>query len=75
MTQHKGGSAMISTVLGVDIGTSSSKGVLVDSSGRIIRSATREHQVNRPISGQVEMGASTWWGRIRADHPRTARTR
>src|ERR1700743_2790410 len=48
-------------VLGVDIGTSSSKGVLVSVDGRIIRTASREHSVSRPAPGQVEMDGETWW--------------
>lgn len=50
----------IATV-GVDIGTSSSKGVLVGLDGRIIRSSVREHAVDRPRPGWVEMDAATWW--------------
>ena len=37
----------VAAVVGVDIGTSSSKGVLVDLDGRVIRSSTREHDVDR----------------------------
>lgn len=48
-------------VLGVDIGTSSSKGVLVDMSGRLVNSATRKHSVERPQPGWVEMDATIWW--------------
>jgi xylulokinase len=47
--------------LGVDIGTSSSKGVLVDPSGRIVASATIAHEVSRPRPGWVEMDARIWW--------------
>lgn len=47
--------------LGVDIGTSSSKGVLVDAAGRILASATRAHDVSRPRPGHVEMDARAWW--------------
>ncbi len=47
--------------LGVDIGTSSSKGVLVDPSGRLMRSTSREHSVSRPRPGHVEMDAAVWW--------------
>ncbi|WP_307858551.1 FGGY-family carbohydrate kinase [Microbacterium flavescens] len=47
--------------LGVDIGTSSSKGVLVDETGRILASATLAHDVSRPRSGWVEMDAAVWW--------------
>lgn len=47
--------------LGVDIGTSSSKGVLVDESGRILATATVAHDVSRPKPGFVEMDARVWW--------------
>ncbi len=48
-------------VLGVDIGTSSSKGVLVALDGRVLATATREHAVARPAPGFVEMPPETWW--------------
>ncbi|MBX3194053.1 MAG: FGGY-family carbohydrate kinase [Microbacteriaceae bacterium] len=48
-------------VLGVDIGTSSSKGVLVATDGRVLASAVREHAVSRPAPGHVEMAPQTWW--------------
>ncbi|MBX3116912.1 MAG: FGGY-family carbohydrate kinase [Cryobacterium sp.] len=47
--------------LGVDIGTSSSKGVIVDESGRVVASAVREHEVSRPRTGHVEMDGRIWW--------------
>lgn len=47
--------------LGVDIGTSSSKGVLVDGDGVILATATRTHEVRRPRTGWVEMDAEVWW--------------
>ncbi len=50
-----------SAYLGVDIGTSSSKGVLVLEDGSLLRSAVREHQVSRPATGHVEMDGQTWW--------------
>ena len=53
--------ARTSTVLGVDVGTSSTKGVLVALDGTILRSAVREHAVQRPAPGQVEMDAEVWW--------------
>ena len=45
----------------MDVGTSSTKGVLVDDRGTVIRSATREHAVDRPHSGWVEMDGRVWW--------------
>lgn len=50
-----------SCTLGVDIGTSSTKGVLVDSAGHVLASATVQHEVSRPRSGHVEMDATVWW--------------
>lgn len=52
----------IRCTLGVDIGTSSSKGVLVDvSDGRVIAQATLAHDVQRPRAGHVEMDGRIWW--------------
>lgn len=48
-------------VLGFDVGTSSSKGVLVDRSGRILATASHRHQVARPEPGRVEMDPAIWW--------------
>lgn len=53
-------------VLGVDIGTSSSKGVLVGTDGAVIATATREHRVERPAPGHVEMDAGIWWDEFAA---------
>lgn len=50
-----------SLVLGVDIGTSSSKGVLVDLEGRIRATTVREHEVSRPHVGWAEMDGMLWW--------------
>lgn len=52
---------MQEVVLGIDIGTSSSKGVLVDFGGRIHATAVRNHEVSRPFPGHVEMDAAIWW--------------
>jgi len=55
---------MTAAVLGVDIGTSSSKGVLVGLDGRLLGSATRGHAVSRPRPGHVEMDGETWWDEL-----------
>ena len=47
--------------LGVDIGTSSSKGVLVDEGGTVLATRVVEHEVDRPRPGWVEMDARIWW--------------
>ncbi|WP_030610567.1 FGGY-family carbohydrate kinase [Streptomyces sclerotialus] len=51
----------LNAVIGVDVGTSSSKGVLVGPDGTLLRSAVREHVVDRPAPGHVEMDATVWW--------------
>jgi xylulokinase len=51
-------------VLGVDIGTSSTKGVLVAADGRVLGTAVREHAVDRPRTGHFEMDAGLWWAEV-----------
>src|SRR5881392_1833198 len=48
-------------VIGVDIGTSSSKGILVALDGTVLHTAVREHAVDRPAPGHVEMPGEVWW--------------
>ena len=52
---------MTRAYLGVDIGTSSSKGVLVDEAGRILDTVVLAHEVRRPHPGHVEMDGQVWW--------------
>ncbi|MEV6036419.1 FGGY-family carbohydrate kinase [Nonomuraea sp. NPDC052116] len=48
--------------LGVDIGTSSSKGVLVASDGTVVATAVREHRTASPRPGWFEHSAQdVWW--------------
>ncbi|MBT2519284.1 hypothetical protein J7E29_17725 [Streptomyces sp. ISL-90] len=49
----------VRAVLGVDIGTSSSKGVLVDFDGAVMRSAVREHSIDRPSARGDPAGSMT----------------
>lgn len=51
----------MSNLLGFDVGTSSSKAVLADTTGRILDSATSPHEVSRPEPGRVEMDPEIWW--------------
>lgn len=53
------------TFLGVDIGTGSSKGVLTDHGGRILRQATRNHVTTNPHPGWFEHDPEqVWWGDV-----------
>lgn len=52
---------------GVDIGTSSSKAVLVSPSGTVVASASRQHAVATPRPGWFEHDPdATWWADARA---------
>lgn len=53
-------------VLGIDIGTSSTKAILVGLDGAVLASARRSHRVDRPAQGLVEMDATVWWGETRS---------
>ena len=54
-------------LLGIDIGTSSSKGVLTRPDGTLVAQAVREHETSTPLPGWVEHDADTvWWQDFRA---------
>ena len=49
-------------LLGLDIGTSSSKGVLATADGRIVARAERPHRLSLPRPGWAEHDAElVWW--------------
>lgn len=50
--------------LGIDIGTSGAKGVLVSPDGAILHATVREHEVDRPHPGHVEMDPRIWWDEL-----------
>ncbi|NGN66900.1 FGGY-family carbohydrate kinase [Streptomyces sp. A7024] len=52
----------MSLLLGIDIGTSSSKGVLTRPDGTLVTQSVREHATSTPRPGWVEHDASSvWW--------------
>lgn len=52
----------LSYLLGIDVGTSSSKAVLTDSTGRIVTSCSVDHEVSMPRAGHFEHDADgVWW--------------
>ena len=56
---------MTELLLGIDIGTASSKGVLVTLDGEVCATATRRHEMSMPRPGQAEMDAEmVWWGDV-----------
>ncbi|MFJ7289904.1 xylulokinase [Curtobacterium sp. AB451] len=48
-------------VLGLDIGTSSTKALLARLDGTVLAEASRRHDVDRPEQGLVEMDGDSWW--------------
>ncbi|UBV45027.1 FGGY-family carbohydrate kinase (plasmid) [Deinococcus taeanensis] len=49
-------------LIGVDVGTYSSKGVLTDLRGTVLRQVTRTHDIHVPQHGHVEQDAdAVWW--------------
>ncbi|HET9892897.1 MAG TPA: FGGY family carbohydrate kinase, partial [Mycobacterium sp.] len=59
---RSGHSSVSSLLLGVDIGTASSKGVLVRDDGTVVATASRAHEVSMPHPGWVEHDAqAVWW--------------
>jgi xylulokinase len=53
---------MTDVVVGLDIGTSSSKAVAVDAGGTIVASVVAEHSIDLPRPGWVEQDAErVWW--------------
>ncbi|MDG4665616.1 FGGY-family carbohydrate kinase [Mycobacterium sp. 236(2023)] len=52
-------------LLGIDIGTGSTKGVLTDLSGTVLATRTIEHAMELPRPGWAEFDAETvWWGEV-----------
>jgi xylulokinase len=52
----------VELLLGIDIGTSSSKGVLATPDGDVVATAERPHRVSMPAPGHVEHDAEeVWW--------------
>jgi xylulokinase len=48
-------------VIGIDICTSSTKGVLIDLAGQVLHTIIKHHDVQQPNPGQVEMDGNIWW--------------
>jgi xylulokinase len=53
----------VDLLLGIDMGTGSTKGVLVDASGSVIASETVSHSMDLPRPGWAEVDAEAMWWR------------
>ncbi len=47
--------------LGIDVGTSGTKAIVIDSAGNIVGDATAEHPVSYPKPGWAEQHPEDWW--------------
>lgn len=58
---------MAELLLGIDVGTYSSKGVLVTPAGEVVKSAVVEHGLDIPQAGWAEQDAdAVWWHDVKA---------
>ncbi len=48
-------------LLGIDLGTSGTKTVLFDRTGKAVASATREYPLSQPENGWAEQAPQDWW--------------
>jgi xylulokinase len=56
---------MSGLLLGIDVGTYSSKGVLVETNGKVVKTAVVEHGMSIPHPGWAEQDAdAVWWGDV-----------
>ena len=56
---------MTDLLLGIDVGTYSSKGVLVQPDGTVLRSHMVEHEMSIPRPGWAEQDADeVWWSDV-----------
>lgn len=51
-------------LLGIDVGTSSAKAVLVDAHGRLLAAAGQDHPTYSPARGYQEQQAEDWWAGV-----------
>lgn len=48
-------------LLGIDLGTTNVKGIIMDEDGRIVATASKTHELIMPGPGMVEQDAALWW--------------
>ncbi|ACT04764.1 xylulokinase [Paenibacillus sp. JDR-2] len=51
----------MSLLMGIDIGTSSVKSMIMDPSGKVLGFAQMEYDINIPVSGYAEQNPDEWW--------------
>ncbi len=51
--------------IGLDVGTSSTKGIVIDGAGVVVASHSEAHDFDRPQPGWAEQDPAVWWGATR----------
>ena len=51
----------MNTYIGIDIGTTSAKALLMDEHGTVLRTASSEYPLSTPQNGWAEQSPSLWW--------------
>lgn len=57
---------MVATLIGIDVGTTAVKAVLIDLSGRRLAEFSRPHAMARPVPGAAEQQPADWMGSVLA---------
>lgn len=57
---------MAELFIGIDIGTSGTKALLLDAAGLVVATATAEHPILMPRAGWSEQRPDDWWTSVRA---------
>ena len=48
--------------IGIDVGTSGTKTLLMDQTGRVIKTASAEYPMMQPQNGWAVQDPALWWG-------------
>jgi len=60
----------MTVLLGLDIGTSATKAILIDGTGRVLATADARHEVSMPKPGWSEQAPDWWWNAVCEAIPR-----
>ncbi len=52
---------MADYILGIDVGTTGTKALLIDPAGAVVASATEEYPLHTPRPGWAEQDPQDWW--------------
>ncbi|MCQ6561145.1 xylulokinase [Paenibacillus mendelii] len=55
----------MSLLMGIDLGTSSVKSMIMDSSGNVLGFSQKEYDIDIPVSGYAEQNPAEWWDLVK----------